>query len=396
MEPAGQLVDTQETTAAPRPRALWRLAILVFLAAVVATIYAVRIRTGMADFSVNYTAARRLWAGETLYQVADGHWMFKYLPASAILYLPLAALPLPAAKGLWFALSLAALVWSFQLVQQLIPERHVRRLSLVPALVLAKYFLHELRLGQINILVAAVMLLVFRDLSTGRGGRVGAAAGIWSGIATVLKPYSALLFPYLVLKREWTAVACGLCTILLGLAVPSMFYGISGNSAVLREWAASLAISTPGLLPQRDNVSVLAFFAKWTGDPGRSLLLAAIVLAALALVTLAVIVRGRLLPAPVALEGAMILTLIPLVSPMAWDYTFLMSLPAVTILCNYFSRLPSAWRAILAIDFAVIGLSIYDLMGRAAYAAFMNWSVTTVNFVIVVLALAYLRLRRVC
>jgi hypothetical protein len=34
-------------------------------------------------------------------------------------------------------------------------------------------------------------------------------------------------------------------------------------------------------------------------------------------------------------------------------------------------------------------------MGRELYAAFMQWSVTTVNFVVVVLALAYLRHRRI-
>ena len=32
-------------------------------------------------------------------------------------------------------------------------------------------------------------------------------------------------------------------------------------------------------------------------------------------------------------------------------------------------------------------------MGRHAYATFMQWSVTTVNFGIIVLALAYLRFR---
>jgi hypothetical protein len=32
-------------------------------------------------------------------------------------------------------------------------------------------------------------------------------------------------------------------------------------------------------------------------------------------------------------------------------------------------------------------------MGRRAYTAFMQWSVTTVNFLVVVIALAYLRFR---
>src|SRR5579884_3433367 len=107
-----------DATRAARDEKWRRAAIATVAILVVAAAYAVRIRTGMSDFAVNYRAGHRLWAGETLYQTTDGHWMFKYLPVSAVLYLPFAALPLPFAKGLWFALSLGALVWSFQLVLQ--------------------------------------------------------------------------------------------------------------------------------------------------------------------------------------------------------------------------------------------------------------------------------------
>jgi hypothetical protein len=46
------------------------------------TIYVVRIREDMVDFRVNYQAGARLAAGEPLYRVEDGHFMFKYLPFS--------------------------------------------------------------------------------------------------------------------------------------------------------------------------------------------------------------------------------------------------------------------------------------------------------------------------
>lgn len=382
----------------PSRASKWRRRALIALAAVaIAAIYVVRIRTGMADFGVNYRAGQRLWAGETLYQAGDGHYMFKYLPASALLYLPLAALPLEIAKAIWFVLSLGAMIGAFALVARLVPERRVRRVWVVPALVLAKYFLHELRLGQINILVTFVMLLAVRALRESDEHRGSpAAAGLWVGIATAMKPYSALLFAYLVVKRRWVSAAVGLAILVAALAATSVFYGIGGNVAVLRQWASTLVQSTPALLTNNDNVSVLALFAKWTGDPRRSVVLAGIVLGILAIVMLAVIVRGRGLAAPTVLESAMALTLIPLVSPMGWDYTFLMSLLAVALLCNYFDRFPPGVRLLLVINFAVIGLSLYDVMGRHAYAMFMQWSVTTVNFVLVVAALAWLRFRRVC
>ena len=94
-----------------------------------------------------------------------------------------------------------------------------------------------------------------------------------------------------------------------------------------------------------DNVSVAAFFAKWTGDGARALVPTAVVLALLAGVMLAVVIRGRGLDRAPVLEMAMVLTLIPLVSPMGWDYTFLMALLAVTLLVNYFDVLPGPARA---------------------------------------------------
>ena len=44
----------------------------------------------------------------------------------------------------------------------------------------------------------------------------------------------------------------------------------------------------------------------------------------------------------------------------------------------------------------MIGFSIYDLIGRTAYQAFMNASVLTVCFGIVIAYLAYMRAAKLC
>ncbi|HJZ77740.1 MAG TPA: glycosyltransferase family 87 protein [Vicinamibacterales bacterium] len=355
--------------------------------------YVVRIRTGMVDFAVNYRAGQRLMAGETLYQTADGHYMFKYLPASALIYLPLGRMPVESAKATWFAISLLALAWSFALVHALVPLPHRQYLLGLSALVLAKYFLHELSLGQINILITLLMLLATRALSQNAATGHDAAAGVLAGIATAMKPYAAVFFLYLLIKRNWVAVAAGLGTLATALLLPSLFYGVNGNLRVLREWAVTLSQSTPALLTNSDNVSVLAFFAKWLGPSTRALVAGAAVLAALALLMLAVIQRGSNRRADAVLECALLLTLIPLISPLGWDYTFVTSLLAVALLVNEFDAFPRAGQIVLAVNFGVIALAAFDLMGRHAYALFMQWSVTTLNFLVVVVALASLRFR---
>ena len=379
------------TLSSTRRTLLWGLALVL-----VAVVYAVRIRTGMADFTVNYHAGARLAAGDTLYQVTDGHYMFKYLPSAALIYLPLALLPLEIAKAVWFAFLIAALWMLFRLVGDLIAPVRRPRVLLLSGLILAKYFLHELRLGQINIVVTVVMLLALRTLVRRPEGSGPRTAGTLSGIAVGLKPYAALLLPYLVIKRQWLVLTAALLTVAIALLVPMLFYGAGGNLDVLRAWASTLSESTPGLLTNNDNVSVVAFFAKWLGDPGRAVAPAAVVLGLMAAVMLAVIVAGGQARRSAILEWSLLLTVTPLISPLGWDYTFLMSLLTIALVLNHFDAFPRVARWILAANFVVIALAVYDIMGRQAYATFMQWSITTINFLIVFAAAAYLRFRRVC
>ena len=87
--------------------------------------------------------------------------------------------------------------------------------------------------------------------------------------------------------------------------------------------------------------------------------------------------------------------MIPLLSPQGWDYVFLVATPAIALFANYDERLPGVWRWATWIAVAAIGLSLFDLMGRERYAAFMSWSVITICFLVLIGALAALRMRRV-
>lgn len=370
-----------------------RALVILCLALLIVVSYIARIRREMVDFAVNYHAGQRLMAGETLYQTDDGHYMFKYLPVAALIYLPLGRLPIEAAKATWFVISVLALIWCFGLVRALVPLPHRRYLLAFSGLVLAKYFLHELTLGQINILVTLMMLLATRALSQDAGARHDAAAGALAGVATAMKPHAAVFFPYLLIKRNWVGVAAGMGALTIALIVPALFYGLRGNIRVLGDWAVTLSQSTPTLLTNNDNVSVIAFFTKWFGPTTRTFMAAAGVLAIVALLMLAVIRRGGNRRDRSVLECALLLTLIPLISPLGWDYTFIMSLLAVALLVNGFDVFPRIGQIVLAINFGVIALAIFDLIGRHAYAMFMQWSVTTVNFLVLVVALAYLRFR---
>jgi hypothetical protein len=108
-----------------------------------------------------------------------------------------------------------------------------------------------------------------------------------------------------------------------------------------------------------------------------------------------VVLRRGGLPQPDMLEGALLLTLVPLLSPQGWDYVFLVATPAIVLLANYEAGLPRAARFVTAAAVLTIGLSLYDVMGRSLYRRFMEVSVITLCFFVVVAALVILRARRV-
>ncbi|HVL67941.1 MAG TPA: glycosyltransferase family 87 protein [Vicinamibacterales bacterium] len=347
----------------------------------------------MRDFEVYWTAASRAASGEPLYRADDGHYQFKYLPAFAVIATPLALLPLQTAKAAWFVASVVLLLILLRLSVAVLPVRRRATWLLTLALIVAmgKFYGHELVLGQVNLLFAVLatagVLLLRR--------RRDVAAGLLFVAAMVVKPYAVLFLPWLAWLRRTRAIASAAAGAVVVLVLPSLFYGAGETIGLHQAWWRTVAESTAPNLTNADNVSLAAFFAKWMGIGSAATAAAAACGLVLLIIAALVVHGGRAVADREPLEAALLLTLIPLLSPQGWDYVFLVATPAIAVLANYDDRLPrslrvAAWGAVLT-----IGLSLFDLMGRRHYAAFMNWSVITVAFVVVIGALAVLRRRRV-
>lgn len=371
-----------------RTRALLGVLAVVSLVAVFTT----RVSRKMPDFEVYRTAGSRALAAEPLYRASDGHFQFKYLPAFAVLASPLALVPLTAAKGGWFAVSAVLMLVLLGLSVRAMPE--VRRppalLLVITFLAMAKFYAHELVLGQVNLLFAVLVVLAIVWLRSGRD----AAAGVLLALAVVVKPYAVLFAPWLATRRNRTAFAAMAAGLLVLLLLPVARYGWDGNLRLLGEWWQTVTSTTTPNLTNPDNASLSAMFTRWMGPDSPAPILAATT-GGILLVLAAVVMAGRgSLTAPDTLEGSLLLLLIPLLSPQGWDYVLLIGTPAVMLLVNDLSSLPRGLRVATVVAIAVIALSIYDLIGRAAYATFMGLSLITVFVVIEVAALVALRFRR--
>lgn len=365
------------------------------------SIFLLKVQEHMRDFEVNHTAGKRLRAGENLYQKEDSHYMFKYLPSSALFYIPLSFLPLNVAKAVWYSLVVFSIFSLVFISYRILPQKTGKPFYLLvfTPLILLRYFLREIQLGQINAVVGMVLLFMVWFLVSEkdkRPARGEISAGLLWGLALSLKPHSLIFLPYFLIKKKWKALLSGLGFLFLALFITSFFYGFQGYTAVLKEWFATLSRSTPGLFTSQDNISFVALFMKWTGERNLSLVLAGAAIILLAFLMLALILKGREVERAPVLECSVLLILIPLVSPLGWDYTLLVSVLGVMVLIQNFFEFSKFWRAALVVDFFIITFSLFDILGRELYAQFMSWSVITLNFVILIGYLSYLRFRQIC
>lgn len=371
-----------------------RTSLLVGAAVVVlAVLFIHRITSKMPDFAVYWTAANRAGHAEALYRVADGHYQFKYLPAFAVLTIPLGAVSLETAKAAWFITSVALLALFLWSSLKLMPERRRPTVVLVTVtlLVMAKFYGHELVLGQMNMLFGVIATMAALAALNGREATTGAL----TALAIVIKPYALLFLPWLVARRRLTSISVAVLGCLVVVCLPCVVYGVQGTIQLHQDWWATVTSSTAPNLTNADNVSIAAMWAKWIGIGRIAMMLTALTSLGVLGIAAMVFARRTGLRSPETLECALLLTLIPLLSPQGWDYVFLISTPAVMLLVNYDDRLPRNARILTRTALFTTALSLYDLLGRSAYGIFMSLSVITVCFFVVVGALSVLRARTI-
>ena len=377
--------------AGPRSTRLSRVVALAVLATLAVVAYVSRVQYEMRDFQVYWEGGRRVLAAESLFRAEDGHYVFKYLPAFAIAVAPWSLLPLRAAQAVWFGLSVIGLTFVLQSSARLLPGRRRPTWLLVVAAIVAlgKFYGHELVLGQVNLAVTALAIGALGAFRRNRDGWAGALLGA----SVAVKPYGIILLPYLVVTRQRRAAACLASVVVAALVAPVVAYGPSGAVEQHRLWLATIVGSTPSTLVTQDNISLFAMFGKWFGVGPIAWSLGFLSVAVMVGLVALVIAR-RPASEAVYLEIALLLMLVPIVSPQGWDYMLVMATPAVMLVVDRIDRLPRALGVSVGLALLAMGLSLFDVLGRTAYAAVMRWSLVTICALVIVAGVGVLRNRR--
>jgi Glycosyltransferase family 87 len=370
-----------------------RLRPFLVLALVILAIafYTTRIRHEMIDFTIWQRSVVRGLHAEPLYRVEDGHYLFKYFPAFTLLMAPFGLVDQDTGKLLWFTTSIALLVTLVRWSVRALPERRLAQSTLVAfaVVLMAKFYARELLLGQPNLLLGVFLLGALRAVQVHRE----ILAGGLVGVAAFVKPYALIFVPWLLVTQGWRAAATAAGVVVVGLLLPATLYGWSGNLDLLRGWLQTVTDSTAPNLLANDNVSIAAMWAKWLGPGPVASALAWITLAGVTGLVVGAWRHRRAVSAPAYLECALLLLLIPLISPQGWDYVLLLATPAVVCLVDRwreFSK-PSQWS--LGVALALMSLTMFDIMGRALYGRFMALAVVSVCALVVAAGLLRARMR---
>ncbi len=196
----------------------------------------------MSDLEVYLKAARRFAEAHPLYlPEEDGFYRYKYSPSAALLFLPLAYFPPLAAKILFWS-ALAMTFVAINVVARL--KEHWTLAALVTAaLAVGPHFARELHLGQVNLMLMAW----FVAAGVLANQRRDVAAGVILGFSVIIKPYSLIFIPLLIVQRRIKLITAMGITALLVITVPVYFiYPQPAAKNLLALWINELAIELTG------------------------------------------------------------------------------------------------------------------------------------------------------
>ncbi len=369
------------------------LLILVFL--FFSFVYQYFVKIDMGDFGVCYQGGKRIIKGETLYRVSDGHLQYKYSPASAVFFSIITFLPYELAKFIWYLSELLFLFLSLIISYNILSSTQKKKglVLILSFLVLVKFIGREIELGQVNIFIFFLLIMMVKALLN----KNDVKGGLFLGLSLIFKPYGLVFLPYFILKKRFKLIASGFGTVIIGLILPVIFYGLRGNIVVLKQWQKTLSQSTPGLIDHYDNASIFAFFLKIVPDESRELASILIIcsgfLIAFSFLWMLVLGKRENLKKPEVLEYSFLFVLIPLFSPLAWYYNYIYSILTIVFLINYLDKFPKVLKYLLIANLIIIGGSLREVLGKDAFRFYTGYSLVVISYLIILFHLFYLRVK---
>jgi hypothetical protein len=339
----------------------------------------------MADLEVYYKAADRLIQGSDLYRDAEQdiyeHYVYKYSPPAALLFVPLLPFGFTLAKYIYWLLLTFILGSVLYNVRTCFKVSQKVYISLILGiLVCGAHFYRELHLGQVNLLLLGIYVYGLILLKNKR--RIAFAAII--SLSIFIKPFALIFIPLLLIMGRWKELLYMLGFAFVYLAIPLLFYlDINIYLGLYQSWFEELYIELGDKLHlmAAGNHTIFSVLARFTplaylnlGGLSRNLF-QFLVMIIMGLILLWAYYRR---PVPDRDERLYIVLIafIPLFAYTSYN-AFIFTLPLVLFVMFRFRELSILFRILFILSCILIGANIYDIMGRELYNFLWGISVYT-------------------
>jgi len=346
------------------------------------------------DYDIWYKTGRRVLAGQSLYTAHEraGQEVFEFMypPSAAVFLAPLTALgevPFLAILNLINSAAwIACLILSVQIAETMGVRRSIG-LFVFPAVCTLGYVYDAYFLGQPNLVLLACLLGAFVRLQKGNDW----AAGGLIAFATALKAFPILAVGYFVYRRHWKATLY--TVLLLGmfvLALPSAVRGVTRTVDEMQLWSGGMLFrydaqgiaQRPEITYHWKNASLVAAAHRFfRAVPAESLKNGDVIFVnvadlefdhvswivvgfasflGLACLLLAPRSRNRT-AATDAVEFAMLLVLITVLSPISWFYYGIWLMFPLTVIAQFIRSAPrSSLERKVAIGWLMVDLLLLN------------------------------------
>ena len=288
------------------------------------------------DFRIYMWGGHAVLDDSRLYlALAYGHW-FTYSPFAAIVFVPVAALPLAVARVAWDLVSVAALAYSCIRILQIAGYRPTRLMvagSVAAAMALDPVW-ETLFLGQINLILLA---LILTDVWLVSRGSSRLAVGMAVGVAAAIKLTPAIFIVFFLLAGRTRAavvaagtfVGCGLIGFLVAPHASRLYWEHLSHD--------TSRVGAPYISNQSPYAAAIRI-TEGQAHIGWWWVMISLAFAVIGLAVAAMLARRADWLGATAVTGATGL----LVSPISWAHHWVWILPALVLLIRDGHRIAAA------------------------------------------------------
>jgi hypothetical protein len=355
-------------------------------------------RAQMADFRVYYDAASALVDGGQVYGKAFGvsSGFYKYSPLACVPFIPFTWLAYKKASVVYYVLlSITIALFSLRVADELSAKSNVHKrtwlLALLTGFFLIDHLERELHLGNINLFLLVMLYACYNFWSSHRYWM----AGVMLGAVLLFKPHFVILLPYFIWKKQFKSLLTAGLTVLMGLSLPSIFLGFTGNSKLLFKWLGAMQDHNLALQKSPNTIYGLINFSCFNGHVGAWLIAVTLVLVGFFFVYF-IVLNDRIATnqtwtrKPRFIEFFVLVALVPnLVHTDTEHFLWTWPLIAYSISQLLFdaSVKKKAWYiAILALAFIPYAVNSPDLVGKKVRLLFDEGLLGLSNLILIIIA----------